>query len=237
MSTSTILKSLSIAAAGAVVVAVGVGKAADASTLWYNGDFNFVNGTANEQNTNVSDAHTYDDFTVSAGKVWNIDSIWSNNLMSFTGVTQATWSIRTGVSAGNGGTVIASGASAATQTATGKSGFGYNEYNIGVSGLNINLNPGTYWLSVTPIGFSSGRSFNSFTSGLNAVGTPAGNDGNSFFKSSYFGTNFQAQNNDFSMGVGGTAKPIPEPASVLGLLAIGALGTGSTLKRKFQQKG
>jgi hypothetical protein len=237
MSNATILKSLSIAAAGAVVVALGVSKPAGANTLWYNGDFNFVTGWANEENTNVSDAYIYDDFAVSAGEVWNIDSIWSNNLMNFTGVTQATWSIRTGVSEGNGGTVIASGTRAATQTATGKSGFGLNEYKIGVSGLNINLDPGTYWLSVAPVGFGFGRSFNDTTSGLNAVGIPAGNNGNSFQKSSFFGANFQARNTDFSMGVGGSAKPIPEPASVLGLLAIGALGAGSTLKRKFQQKG
>jgi hypothetical protein len=30
------------------------------------------------------------------------------------------------------------------------------------------------------------------------------------------------------------AKPVPEPASVLGLLTIGVLGAGSALKRKLK---
>jgi PEP-CTERM motif len=244
MSTSILLKSLSIAAAGAVVVALGVSKPAGANTLWYNGDFDFNYGIYNVENNGIGNGYVYDNFTVSAGEVWNIDSIWSNNLMDRIGVTQATWSIRTGVSAGNGGTVVASGTSAATQTYTGNSVPGYNEYKIGVSGLNINLDPGTYWLSVTPIAFGNSEFwFNSSTSGSGAVGTPSGNDGNSFFDSPVFDINFDSISTllevdlDFSMGVGGTAKPIPEPASVLGLLAIGALGAGSTLKRKFQQKG
>ncbi|MBE9226400.1 PEP-CTERM sorting domain-containing protein [Phormidium sp. LEGE 05292] len=38
-------------------------------------------------------------------------------------------------------------------------------------------------------------------------------------------------------GTLGTVKPVPEPASTLGLLALGAMGAGSMLKRKQQQKG
>ncbi|HBE19057.1 MAG TPA: hypothetical protein DEG17_03690 [Cyanobacteria bacterium UBA11149] len=34
-----------------------------------------------------------------------------------------------------------------------------------------------------------------------------------------------------------TSVSVPEPASVLGLLGLGALGVGSTMKRKLQQKG
>ena len=71
---------------------------------------------------------------------------------------------------------------------------------------------------------------------MNAVGTPAGNNDNSFWNSSYFDTNFQAQNTDYSMGIAGIVKPVPEPASTLGLLALGAMGAGSMLKRKQQQK-
>jgi hypothetical protein len=33
-------------------------------SLWYNGDFNFVDGLANERNTIVSQAAVYDDFNV-----------------------------------------------------------------------------------------------------------------------------------------------------------------------------
>ncbi len=34
----------------------------------------------------------------------------------------------------------------------------------------------------------------------------------------------------------GQAVAVPEPASVLGLLAFGAMGVGTALKRKQQQK-
>ena len=85
------------------------------------------------------------------------------------------------MSAGNGGTLVASGTGAATQTATGFSAYGYNEYTIQVSGLSVTLGPGTYWLTVCPLGAGTYQSFNDTTSGDNTIGQPPGNDGNSFF--------------------------------------------------------
>jgi len=202
--------------------------------LWYNGDFNGVSGLANENNTIVSQAAVYDDFIVPSGG-WHIGFVWSNNLMSTTS-SQAYWEIRSGVSTGNGGTLIASGTNAATQTPTGRSGFGYTEYTILVGGLNVTLGAGTYWLSVTPIDSGSGRSFDSTTSGANAVGQPPGNDGNSFFDSSYFSANFQDASLevgyspvDFSMGVG--AVPIPVPPTLV-LLGSGLVGLAVRRFRK-----
>ena len=62
-----------------------------------------------------------------------------------------------------------------------------DEYTIQVTGLNVNLGPGTYWLNVCPIDSGTGRSFNSTTVGANAIGQPPGNDVNSFFDSTFFG--------------------------------------------------
>ena len=99
--------------------------------LWYNGDFNNINGLANEVNTLVADAHVYDNFIVPAGG-FDITSVFSDDLIS-TNVTGATWEIRSGVSAGNGGTLVASGStSTPTVTATGRSGFGFTEYQVEV---------------------------------------------------------------------------------------------------------
>jgi autotransporter-associated beta strand protein len=182
--------------------------------LWYNGDFNGVDRLANEQNTIVSQASVYDDFIVPAGQMWNVTAVFSDNLLN-TVVTGASWEIRSGVSEGNGGTLIAFGTTGApTVTPTGRSGFGFTEFMVQVNGLNIFLNPGTYWLNVTPIGNGTGRSLNSTTSGMNAVGQPPGNDMNAFFNSTFFGTNFTSTANegqpfDYSMGVIGAGPPQP----------------------------
>src|SRR6266481_6581330 len=192
------------------------------NVLWYNGDFNGVNGLANEDNTSLGSgqfASVYDDFNVPSGG-WTLTSVFSDNL-SNTKVTGATWEIRQGISEGNGGTLIASGMTMTpVVTDTGRGGFGFQEFMVEVTGLNVSLAPGTYWLNVTVIGDLSGRSFDSTTSGANCVGTPCGNNQNAFFNSNFFGANFTSTSNegqptDFSMGVigsiGGGGTPTPTP--------------------------
>jgi len=214
------------------------------TTLWYNGDFNFddevnSNGLANEINTEITQSNIYDDFIVN-GTGWNVSTIWSNNLMTFTGVTEAMWEIRSGISSGSGGTLIAGSTGSATQTATGRSGFSFDEYRIEVSGLNVNLTPGRYWLTVAPVAVNpgSGRSFCSTTIGLNAIGSPAGNNQNAYWDSTHFGYDFALTSDidsrwvyDFSMGVGGENAVIPEPASLM-LLGMGLLGFGAARRKK-----
>lgn len=221
-----------------LLTSLSVSNAVADSVLWYNGDYAGASGTVNELSTDEGAAYVYDDFNVTAGGGWTLDRIWSNDDMNLQGVTSASWSIRSGMSSGNGGTVIASGTSSATQTATGRtSWWGFPEYTISVSGLNVHLSPGTYWLSVSPLvgndPLSNGYyySYVSQTSGLNAVGTPAGNDGNSFEYDPAAGDNFTPDrfNEDYSMGVAGVAIA-PEP-SAWGLIITGLL-LGWLAKRK-----
>ena len=141
-------------------------------------------------------------------------------------VTGAIWEIRTGCSVGNEGTLVAAGATTTpTVTPTGRSGFGLTEFMVEVSGINVTLAPGTYWLSVTPLGDGTGHSFNTTTSGANCVGTPCGNDGMSWFDS--VGP-FDPR--DFSMGVIGNV--VPEPATV-GLLICGLGALLIALRRRL----
>jgi hypothetical protein len=200
-----------------------------AATLWYNGDFQ--GGFVENENNAFSTSYIYDDFTVPSGG-WTINTVWSNNMMFLNDtVTQASWEIRSGVSANNGGTVVASGTGSATQIATGRSSNGLVEYTIQVTGLNVILGPGTYWLNVAPKG-SANKAFMSGTTGANAIGQPPGDDDNSFFTTSLLPYYFQPTSaipfsipQDFSMGVGNNTVPVPPSLLLLGsgLLGLGAL--------------
>ncbi|HKM52944.1 MAG TPA: PEP-CTERM sorting domain-containing protein, partial [Isosphaeraceae bacterium] len=144
----------------------------------------------------------------------------------------AYWEIRSGVSSGNGGTLLYSGDGADTLTATGRyepvipGVLNVYEYTNLVS-VSVSLGPGTYWLAVAP-DVSGMNSYITTTSGTNAVGSPPGNDGNSFQSSTFFGLNFVPTSDpsiegpgtwDYSMGVIGTA--VPEPSSLmLGLVGF-----------------
>jgi hypothetical protein len=203
-------------------------------SLWYNGDWNQFNALSNERNTIVSQASVYDDFNITGGPMWNVTAVFSDNAFQSMVVTGADWEIRTGVSNGNAGTLVASGTTnSPTVTPTGRSGIGGTEYMVEVTGLNLTLSAlpagQHYWLNVTPVGNGSGRSFDTTTSGTNCVGTPCGNDTNSWFNSTFFGVFFGPASNqvgspaDFSMGVIGNV--VPEPAT----LALLTCGLGALL--------
>ena len=96
-----------------------------------------------------------------------------------------------------------------------------------------------YWLNVTPVDNGAGRSFNSTTSGLHAVGSPPGNDQNAFFNSTFFGYNFTSTGNpfigqpyDFSNGVIGTVVPEPPPWAMMAMGAVVLIGVQQLRRRK-----
>jgi hypothetical protein len=214
---------------------------ARAATLWYNGDLDNRDAWSNQTASVATgvDSLVYDNFIVPAGQKWTITSAWSNDVENpfFTSprVSSVAWQIRTGVSAGNGGTVVASGTatgSNATEAADGTSAvfapFSANQETITAKGLSVVLNPGTYWISVAPVTTGADDSFFyvSSTSGLNAVGTPPGNDGNSYDNSVADSNNYASLSNlegggnwDYSLGVAGTFVVTPEPSSMAMMLA------------------
>lgn len=198
-------------------------------TLWYNGDLFGQNTLINHIGGSVN-ARVFDNFIVTAPGGWQLTSVFSNNafIASFFGgppnVTQADWSIRTGLSEGNAGTIVASGVGAATRTLTGRApNFLYQEYTIEVSGLlSVFLAPGTYWLNVTPL--FGGDAFVTSTRGDNAIGLPKGNDGNAFLDWPGGGFNVAGQGQrDYSMGVRGVAIPEPGTGALLLLSSAGLL--------------
>lgn len=184
--------------------------------FWYNGDFNTINGLANEEGGIVTDARVYDDFVVPTGHTLFLGGVWSSNLQNYFS-TNGSWEIRTGVSNGNGGTLVASATNIPCALYfTGGTGFGFLELTTSCASSAV-LGAGRYWLNVHPISATNGvgRSFNSTTSGANNVshatthGGTDTNNGNSFFDSTFFGYTFAdtAQllggPTDFSNGVFG----------------------------------
>jgi len=169
---------------------------------WYNGDWQSgLPGLANRYGASDEFSRVYDDFVVPEGG-WIVVGAFSDNRMGFAGVTRASWEIRKGMSPRCGGKVVASGVSSAGQTVIpGNGPFPRDPligYRIQVDGLRVPLPPGTYWLSVAPVG--DGASFASATRGRNAVGHPAGNNGMALFDSSLRDRRFEQAE---TVGVGG----------------------------------
>jgi hypothetical protein len=224
-----------------IVWAVCCAPQARAATLWYNGDQDGRDAISNQTASVATgvDGAIYDDFIVPAHQTWTITSAWSNDVENpfFTSpsVKSVAWSIRTGVSSGNGGTVVASGTTTSANTSEAADGtstvfapFTASQETITAKGLSVTLNPGTYWISVAPVTTGADDSFFyvSTTSGTNAIGTPPGNDGNSYFTSVADGDSFIPTTSlegpgtwDYSLGVAGTFVVTPEPSSMVLMLA------------------
>jgi uncharacterized protein (TIGR03437 family) len=150
------------------------------SVGWYNGDCHSaaIGGWSNWYLSNQQFTRVYDEFLVPSGG-WTVAGVFSNNtLYNAPLITQASWEIRSGLSAGNGGTVIASGVSPATQTYDAALGA----YRIEVDGLQVQLASGDFFLSVTPVGAAFRQSYVCETQGQHAIGSPAGN-GMAFYSS------------------------------------------------------
>ena len=215
----------------ATVVLMNLANAAG-DIVWFNGSFDNETDLASERNTQVSDARTYDNFSLPSGYNQVTGLLGQFYLSAVLVNAPVYWEIRQGVAAGTGGTLIASGTqSGATYTAIG-SGFGFTIYEIRMKLDNpVNLAPNTvYWMTMAPVGNGSGRAFVTTTSGAGAIGTPTGGN-NAIFDSPQFNFSWAPVAGNifsdttlanFSYGV----QAIPEPASMLALGAglAGLLG-------------
>jgi hypothetical protein len=192
------------------------------------------NGLANENDAIVGGspygAATYQNFNWTGGTVGGLAS---NNLSGLNPTT-AYWEIRSGVSEGNGGTLIASGTGATTNQATGRSDFGFIEYTNFVGGLNVNLSSGQYWMAVVPQDPSNpNRSFNSDTDGLNSIGSQTNNQ--QFFNSAFFGANFTNANNEGAFAAfSQAAYTVPEPSSMI-MLGSGLVAAAGVVRRRLSR--
>ncbi len=228
-------------------------SSAQAGVLWYNGDNDNIDAATNVSGVPInvggvgpgyffSTTLVYNDFVVPVGQTWSITGLFSNDQIAFGAApTNATWEIRSGLSAGSGGSLIANSDTAATVTALPPvPGYDYidPEYRVSTTISAVTLTAGTYWLAVAPDsqGFYADQSYVETTSGANGVGIPGGGNTNSFINNDNpVGAgplNFVASNVGYSMGVSGTftALAVPEPASWV-LLAAGLSGAPYLIRR------
>jgi hypothetical protein len=209
-------------------------------TLWYGGDADYMNGIASTHGP-VRTSSLYEDFDIAPGGAIVSGVFGAYLTLSILGlgdgpITEADYEIRSGVSAGNDGTLIAADRASASWTLE-DSSTRFWRYRTTVSGLNLFLPEGRYWLSLSPIW--GGELYLASTSGANGVGSPL-NNGDSYWTAPWFDAYFTPATEilgtdrrptwDFSYGVVGT--PVPEAGSLLPLSMLTALMLKSRLNRR-----
>jgi hypothetical protein len=207
-------------------------------SLWYNGDpSGFAGNTANGANFEIFGGSTfiYDDFIVPASSPgWTVTAVFSNDFIAHIPPLpmSSIWEIRSGITPGNGGTLIASGTDPSIAIPVSNVG---DAFTFLTPITPVTLAPGTYWLTVSPDNAGQNSSYILATNGTNAVGMPPGNDGNSYFSSTSGPVMFQPVGSgagpDFSMGVTGI-EAVPEPSTIFASILTACCAIWPVIRRR-----
>ncbi len=193
---------------------------ASAQTLYDNGP---INGNSSAWQITGGQVVS-DSYVISPGSAGG-ESAFMFGVWTPSNMTSVDWSF---TAQQNGGTVFAAGTASGanlTDTFLSTNQYGYNIDLITVSGLNVNLNPGTYWLNLqnaqTPGGDAVFWDENSGV-GCQSAGCP------SQASDSAVGT---IPSESFTIN-GGSGGSTPEPGS-LALFGSGIVGTAGLLRRRL----
>lgn len=204
-----------------LALSVLAGLASVASAQFYGGDPDLVNGLwAVDTSYYGLDGRVYEDFNWGGG---NVTSVYGNYFLTSGNVDGYRLYIRSGVSSGNGGTLVYSETGAAyTAGLNGFDAFGFNGYRVDVDNADFFLPAGTYHIALTLVDDDGDYGYVQTTSGANSIGGPIGN-GNSFFDSSAFGAFFLPTSSQYGVDLDHSyGVNIPAP-SALALLGLGGL--------------
>lgn len=167
---------------------VGNGSELPQGDCWFNGTTDFRSGFTSERNTDVAESWTFDDVQWTGGRVTG----FRGNFTTTRGTQQFSavdLIIYQGLAEGTFGTLIVDRPDITNFTLT-PTGNKEDELLMvaDLGGQAFNLDPGTYHVGIRLVGVGTGRrAFVVTTSGADAVGTPPGNNGQTFIQSNFFG--------------------------------------------------
>ena len=198
--------------------------------LFYGGDLNPDDpnaiGLSDENTLYVKGSSTYAAYNVPNGVTARVTGILVNVLASVNFDPKiASYDIRTGVVAGNGGTSIATGTAKIRVARTGRTYLGLNEYSLLVRLPEVqSLEEGEYWFNVTAACTNGARDGSCYvgriylsntTQDTNGISADAQPTGSTYVNSSFFGVTFvnwcnlglnSSQCRAASFGLTGTAR-------------------------------
>jgi len=222
---------------------VAVAGAANAQVEWYGGDFDGRDAGNSQHGGAVASSLYFDNFNHTGGTITDIFGEFFDSGAAANGFANtAYYEIRSGMAAGNNGTLVSSGTvTGVTHVASTAAintfdvGTVLNLYRYTASGLNINLAAGQYWLTfaLDRSNVGAGQSFVATTGGFHGVGTPL-HDGKTFVIDAQHSSAYAMSGSDFEGGgtwdlsYGVIAQAVPEPATMAAL----GLGVAAMLRRR-----
>lgn len=208
---------------------------------WYSGDPYAAQTLWPQYSDNLSNsgqtrAMTFDNFTWTPGAGGGVVDVLGGHFTRLTDtipfgtVDTAYWEIRTGMSAGNAGTLVAFGSGNVTSTVTAFVQGGWQVGAVSVDVPNFALAAGNYWFGLA-IGSTVDAPgwFNASTNGVNGIGGPLGDDIHLYYQenSSFVSWNYVDGTGFYPPGSTGfdpsywiNEVPAPSSAVVVGFVAL-----------------